>query len=46
LPPLFPRWPDYVMTTVGVPAKVAGLVLNQSGRADQSHNHGGVSSLC
>ena len=25
LPPLFPRWPDYVMTTAGVPAKVAGL---------------------
>jgi hypothetical protein len=23
-PPLFPRWPDYVMTTAGVPAKVAG----------------------
>src|SRR5262249_11355918 len=25
LPPLFPRWPDYVMTTAGVPARVAGL---------------------
>jgi hypothetical protein len=24
LPPLLPRWPDYVMTTAGVPAKVAG----------------------
>src|SRR5262249_41708855 len=23
-PPLFPRWPDYVMTTAGVPAKIAG----------------------
>jgi hypothetical protein len=25
LPPFFPRWPDYVMTTAGVPAKVLGL---------------------
>jgi hypothetical protein len=23
-PPLLPRWPDYVMTTAGVPAKIAG----------------------